>query len=180
MAKRRIIRQVDGCHSEFRILIKVLKKHKAPLEHLCLGYQEESVCFEMMGGKTIVYYGERGNKYEKKSFDNIDNAYLEVINRLATDKKQLKTMLYEYICNRKTDIKRYLIRKNLTESKDLNLIYDNLLKHQIEFLDSEIESLNIQFRKDRKNFTLRQTILYLERKRSNIISERKEFSLVLK
>lgn len=92
-----------------------LKRHKVPEEYYSIGeYSEESICIEQQGKKWIVYSGERGNKYNLKSYPGIGKACQDVIQRVAISNLQMNKMY--------KDFQRF-IRKTPSVAQGTPLVY---------------------------------------------------------
>ncbi len=59
-------------------------RERYPVSAYCLkGYQEEAVCLQYENKGWIVFYGERGNRYNEIYCDTILKACLEFIRKLT-------------------------------------------------------------------------------------------------
>ena len=54
------------------------------------GYGEEAICLEQTDDAWTVYNGERGQKFDEKTFDNVVEAAIEIIYRFRRYSPELK------------------------------------------------------------------------------------------
>lgn len=111
----------NAIKNKIRLLNEILEKHNIPKEYYSLTqYCDEAICLE----KKIywyVYHGERGNKYEIETFNNLNDACIEMIKRLSPDEKSASIMIGEYRSRfPNEEFKRYnpRRRKSLNKHKD--------------------------------------------------------------
>ena len=77
----------------------VLSK-RYPIKSFCLhGYQECAVCLQPQDGKWIIYYGERGNRYDEIESDTVLMACLNVIRKLTHRTEDISAMETELLDN---------------------------------------------------------------------------------
>jgi hypothetical protein len=64
--------------------IELMDNVGIPKSYYCLnGYQEEAACITKQENKWIVFEGERAIKYNIKQFENIKDACIDIIKRIA-------------------------------------------------------------------------------------------------
>ncbi len=61
------------------------------------GYAEECVCLERTDGGWEVYTGERGSRYDARTYDDVRSACKRVLDRVAESDAQYRKMLDEYM-----------------------------------------------------------------------------------
>jgi len=72
---------------------------------------EEKVCLRFIDSKWCVYYIERGTAYDTESFDNVNDACVEIILKAILDKSMHKKAIEDYY-NKLLDDKNDNIRNS--------------------------------------------------------------------
>lgn len=80
----------------FKKLEKALKVNKILQSNVSFGsFEDDSICIEEEGSKWIVYSVDRGNKFEQKPYESIEDACHDVIHRATgSEAEEIATKTY--------------------------------------------------------------------------------------
>lgn len=94
---------------ELNILRNAMNKSGIPEDLYSIGsFMEESICIEKKTTKWVVYSGERGNKYNFKTYTSFLLACRDFLSRVSESKEQedrlMRIFRIEYIKNKRKNI----------------------------------------------------------------------------
>ena len=105
------------------------------LEFFTLMNNEEGICITKNNESWEIYTLEKGNKYDKKIYDNCILTCIEVIGLLAKNQKEAKEILYDFSSYLQQNYTReqleIMMQQNLyiTTEEERNNIKNNPLYH---------------------------------------------------
>ena len=102
----------------------------------CIGeYKEAALCIEPSAGKRSVYFGERGNRYDERTFESPVNAGYYSFSVLTHDERDIEKMCRRFARSIK-GITRFMRsfrwRNKIRETQELADLIISLSKSQID------------------------------------------------
>lgn len=133
------------------ILKKAFNYAHIPDNYYCLdGYSEEAICLEFCSEKClwIVYDGERGNRYNILSYNQVLLACDDLIFRISKDENQRQRITnffnsmhsqYSYIRGEIKELTKRIIELEKEQNKEN--VYNNILQEELMMMISERKRL---------------------------------------